>query len=147
MGADGGSCVNLWKPEWRASHFRTQVSSVDGKTLVLLSLEESNGLDLPARRGCVRDRLRDVSEDVERFHQTRTVHRVCDFGGLEPVASEPGHTDHSLGTAYAVWTGMGVIGTVVIGIVYFGDPAGAARIILLMILVGSIIGLKLVSPV
>lgn len=52
-----------------------------------------------------------------------------------------------LGTAYAVWTGMGVIGTVVIGIVYFGDPAGAARIILLMILVGSIIGLKLVSPV
>lgn len=52
-----------------------------------------------------------------------------------------------LGTAYAVWTGMGVIGTVVIGIVYFGDPAGAARIVLLMILVGSIIGLKLVSPV
>lgn len=52
-----------------------------------------------------------------------------------------------LGTAYAVWTGMGVIGTVVIGIVYFGDPAGAARIVLLMILAGSIIGLKLVSPV
>ena len=53
----------------------------------------------------------------------------------------------SLGTAYSVWTGIGAIGTVVIGIVYFGDPAGAARIVLLMILVGSIIGLKLVSPV
>ncbi len=51
-----------------------------------------------------------------------------------------------LGTAYSVWTGIGVIGTVLIGIVYFGDPAGAARIVLLIILVGSIIGLMLVSP-
>lgn len=50
-----------------------------------------------------------------------------------------------LGTAYAVWTGIGVFGTAVIGIYYFGDPATTLRLVFLVLLIGSIIGLKLVS--
>ncbi|WP_137718534.1 DMT family transporter [Methylobacillus flagellatus] len=50
-----------------------------------------------------------------------------------------------LGTAYAVWTGIGALGTVIVGIVAFGDPAGTLRILFLLLLIASIIGLKLVS--
>ena len=50
-----------------------------------------------------------------------------------------------LGTSYAVWTGIGAAGTVIIGIFYFGEPASALRLTFLVTLIGSIIGLKLVS--
>lgn len=51
-----------------------------------------------------------------------------------------------LGTGYAVWTGIGAFGTAVIGIVFFRDPATLGRIFFLALLIGSIIGLKLVDP-
>lgn len=50
-----------------------------------------------------------------------------------------------IGTAYAVWTGIGAVGTVLIGIVAFKDPASFWRIFFIITLVGSIIGLKAVS--
>jgi quaternary ammonium compound-resistance protein SugE len=50
-----------------------------------------------------------------------------------------------LGTAYAVWTGIGAVGTAVLGMVFFRDPVSAARIFFLLLLVGSIVGLKVVS--
>lgn len=50
-----------------------------------------------------------------------------------------------LGTAYAVWTGIGAFGTAIIGIFVFGDPATTLRLLFLVLLIGSIIGLKLVS--
>ena len=50
-----------------------------------------------------------------------------------------------LGTSYAVWTGIGAAGTVLIGILWFGEPATAWRLAFLVTLVGSIIGLKLVG--
>ena len=50
-----------------------------------------------------------------------------------------------LGTAYAVWTGLGAFGTAVIGIVFFKDSSDTWRLIFLTILIGSIIGLKFVS--
>jgi quaternary ammonium compound-resistance protein SugE len=50
-----------------------------------------------------------------------------------------------LGTAYAVWTGIGALGTAVIGIYFFSDPATTMRLVFLILLIGSIIGLKLVS--
>jgi len=53
--------------------------------------------------------------------------------------------DIPLGTAYAVWTGIGAAGTVLIGTFVYGEPAGTVRLLLLMVLIGSIIGLKLVS--
>lgn len=50
-----------------------------------------------------------------------------------------------LGTAYAIWTGIGVFGTVTIGIVFFHDPTGWARLTFLSGLLICLIGLKLVS--
>lgn len=50
-----------------------------------------------------------------------------------------------LGTAYAVWTGMGAAGTVLVGIAWFGEPSTTIRLVLLVVLVGSIVGLKLTS--
>lgn len=50
-----------------------------------------------------------------------------------------------IGTAYAVWTGIGAIGTVLIGIFVFKEPATFWRIFFLTTLIASIIGLKFVS--
>lgn len=50
-----------------------------------------------------------------------------------------------LGTAYAVWTGIGAVGTVLMGIVFFKEPATLMRIVFISTLIGSIIGLKAVS--
>ena len=50
-----------------------------------------------------------------------------------------------MGTAYAVWTGIGAVGTAILGIVLFGDPAGAARIACIGLIVAGIVGLKLAT--
>ncbi len=50
-----------------------------------------------------------------------------------------------IGTAYAVWTGIGAVGTVVVGIVFFKEPTTLLRLFFLLTLIGSLIGLKLVS--
>jgi len=50
-----------------------------------------------------------------------------------------------VGTAYAVWTGIGAVGTAVLGIVLMGDPATAARLGSIGLIVAGIIGLKLVT--
>ena len=50
-----------------------------------------------------------------------------------------------IGTAYAVWTGIGAFGTAVVGIVFFKESADFWRVFFLVTLIGSIIGLKLVS--
>jgi quaternary ammonium compound-resistance protein SugE len=51
-----------------------------------------------------------------------------------------------LGTAYAVWTGIGVVGTAVLGILLFKEPATAARLLCLGLIVTGILGLRLLSP-
>ena len=53
--------------------------------------------------------------------------------------------DLSLGTAYAVWTGIGAFGTAAIGMLVFEDPTTFWRVLFLTTLIGSIIGLRLVS--
>ena len=50
-----------------------------------------------------------------------------------------------MGTAYAVWTGIGAVGTAICGIILFGDPATAARIGSIGLIVAGIVGLKLVT--
>lgn len=50
-----------------------------------------------------------------------------------------------IGTAYTVWTGIGAVGTVLIGILVFKEPVGFWRVFFLFTLVGSIIGLKAIS--
>ena len=49
-----------------------------------------------------------------------------------------------LGTAYAVWAGIGAAGTAIVGIALFGEVASLPRLLLLMGLIGCIVGLKLV---
>ena len=50
-----------------------------------------------------------------------------------------------IGTAYAVWTGIGAVGTVLVGILVFKEPATFLRLLFIITLIGSIIGLKAVS--
>lgn len=50
-----------------------------------------------------------------------------------------------LGTAYAVWTGIGTVGTALLGIVLFREPASALRLVCIGLIVAGIVGLKLVS--
>ncbi|MGH8687241.1 MAG: quaternary ammonium compound efflux SMR transporter SugE [Burkholderiales bacterium] len=51
-----------------------------------------------------------------------------------------------IGTAYAVWTGIGATGTVALGILLFSEPATALRLLFVAMIVGGIVGLKLVTP-
>ena len=51
-----------------------------------------------------------------------------------------------LGTAYAVWTGVGTVGTAILGIVLFRESADPARILCIGLIVAGIAGLKLASP-
>jgi len=48
-----------------------------------------------------------------------------------------------IGTAYAVWTGIGAAGTFLIGILWFGDPAGLLRFLSFALIVLGVVGLKL----
>ena len=50
-----------------------------------------------------------------------------------------------VGTAYAVWTGIGAVGTVILGIALFNNPANAARLVCVGLIVAGILGLKLTS--
>lgn len=51
-----------------------------------------------------------------------------------------------VGTAYAVWVGVGAVGTVILGIALFGEPANTARLISVSLIIAGIIGLKLATP-
>ncbi|MBR0696088.1 quaternary ammonium compound efflux SMR transporter SugE [Bradyrhizobium lablabi] len=50
-----------------------------------------------------------------------------------------------IGTAYAVWTGIGAVGTAALGIILFGEPATALRLASIGLIVTGIVGLKLVA--
>ncbi|NUZ04980.1 quaternary ammonium compound efflux SMR transporter SugE [Piscinibacter koreensis] len=54
--------------------------------------------------------------------------------------------DLPVGTAYAVWTGIGAVGTAIAGIVLFGDAASPARLGCLGLIAAGIVGLEVVSP-
>ncbi len=51
-----------------------------------------------------------------------------------------------LGTAYAVWTGIGAVGTAILGIYLFGESREIARFVCIGLIVAGIVGLKLVTP-
>ena len=52
-----------------------------------------------------------------------------------------------MGTAYAVWTGIGAVGTVIVGIALFKEPSDFWRIFFIFLLIGSILGLKFMHAV
>ena len=51
-----------------------------------------------------------------------------------------------VGTAYAVWVGVGAIGTALLGIVLLGEPANTGRLVSLALILAGIVGLKLATP-
>lgn len=51
-----------------------------------------------------------------------------------------------VGTAYSVWVGVGAVGTVILGIVLFGESASPARLVSVALIVAGIVGLKLATP-
>ena len=51
------------------------------------------------------------------------------------------------GTAYAVWTGIGAVGSIIVGMLIFSEPTDPVRIICLTLIVAGMVGLKLNSPV
>ena len=59
--------------------------------------------------------------------------------GLLEVASR----SIPMGTAYAVWGGIGAVGTVVVGLIWFAEPSSLIRILLILVIVAAIAGLRL----
>lgn len=51
-----------------------------------------------------------------------------------------------LGTAYAVWTGIGTIGTAVLGIILFDEPVALLRLLCIVLIVTGVVGLRLLTP-
>jgi quaternary ammonium compound-resistance protein SugE len=51
-----------------------------------------------------------------------------------------------VGTGYAVWTGIGAVGTVIVGMALLGEPRDAARMVCILLILIGILGLKLFSP-
>ena len=62
----------------------------------------------------------------------------ADGGGAESLP---------FGTAYAVWTGIGAVGSIIVGILIYSEPADPVRIVCLALIVAGMVGLKLNSPV
>lgn len=52
-----------------------------------------------------------------------------------------------VGTAYAIWVGVGAVGTVILGIILLGEPLNLYRILSVALIVGGIVGLKLTTPI
>lgn len=65
---------------------------------------------------------------------------VASVGLLGPALRTP-----PVGTAYAVWTGIGTVGTALLGVTVFGEPATAARLACIGLIVPGMLGLKLVA--
>ncbi|PJI43833.1 quaternary ammonium compound efflux SMR transporter SugE [Ferrovibrio sp.] len=51
-----------------------------------------------------------------------------------------------IGTAYAIWTGIGTVGTAILGIYLFGESAAVLRLVCIGLIVAGIVGLKVVTP-
>jgi quaternary ammonium compound-resistance protein SugE len=51
-----------------------------------------------------------------------------------------------IGTAYAVWTGIGAVGTALVGMLLLGEPRDVARVACILLIVAGIVGLRLLAP-
>ncbi|HEX8448615.1 MAG TPA: multidrug efflux SMR transporter [Allosphingosinicella sp.] len=72
------------------------------------------------------------------------------FGFLASVTLSMGLLERAardipMGTAYAIWGGIGAAGTVLVGILWFGEPVNSVRILLLLGLIACIVGLRLTA--
>jgi quaternary ammonium compound-resistance protein SugE len=65
--------------------------------------------------------------------------------GLSMALLELASRTIAMGTAYAVWTGIGALGTVLVGTIWFGEPIAPARILLIFGLIACIVGLRVTA--
>jgi quaternary ammonium compound-resistance protein SugE len=79
---------------------------------------------------------------------TRPVPSVLTLGAMTASVVLLGIAMKSLpvGTSYAVWVGVGAVGTAILGMVLFGESANAGRLVSLGLIVAGIVGLKLATP-
>ena len=83
----------------------------------------------------------DPTADVEGFDAASKAAILASFGLMSiALKSLP------FGTAYAVWTGIGAAGSIVIGMTLYGEPASGVRVLCLSMIVAGMIGLKLSTP-
>ena len=86
-----------------------------------------------------------IHEAFRRLHPS-PLHRPDPHrSGAELSLSLPATRVLPLGTAYAIWTGIGAVGAVVVGIVIFKEPVTALRMVFVVLLLTGIIGLKATS--
>ena len=65
--------------------------------------------------------------------------------GISMALLELASRSIAMGTAYAVWGGIGAVGTVIVGLAWFGEPATTVRMLLILAIVAAIAGLKLTA--
>ncbi len=84
------------------------------------------------------------SDGLTRFWPTgATVAAIALSFGLMAIALK----SLPFGTAYAVWTGIGATGSIILGMVIYSEPADPVRVLCLTLIVAGMVGLKLNSPV
>ena len=84
------------------------------------------------------------SDGLSRFWPTAaTLAAIALSFGLMAIALK----SLPFGTAYAVWTGIGAVGSIVVGMLVYGESADPLRLLCLTLIVAGMIGLKLNSPV
>src|SRR3546814_8432906 len=105
-----------------------------------------HGMVLPAAGRRVRDRLRDRPEIHRRLHPAVAERGDRGRGRGQPVAADPGAAHDPVGTAYAIWTGIGAVGVATVGILVFAESASPARLACLALIVAGVVGLKAVPP-
>jgi len=85
---------------------------------------------------------------INKFNKDRNIlsafYMIAGFG-LSFVFLSLAMKTLPMGTAYAVWTGIGASGGAILGMIFYGEPRNAARILFIAMVLGSAVGLKLVS--
>ena len=95
--------------------------------------------------GCLETLWATALEASRNFHRLgpSLLFLVALAGSMAGLAYAVAHIP--LGTAYAVWVGIGAVGTAVYGMAVLGDPVTAARLLCLLLIVGGVVGLKLLQ--
>jgi quaternary ammonium compound-resistance protein SugE len=124
---------------WRRATYRRHVSTRAAKTVSgWLALVGAGLLEIAWAFGLK------YSDGLTRFWPTAaTLLAIALSFALMAVALK----SLPFGTAYAVWTGIGAVGSIIVGMLIFSEPTDPVRIICLTLIVAGMVGLKLNSPV
>lgn len=95
--------------------------------------------------GCLEVAFTTAIRHTDGFTRLRPTLLVLLLAGMSFALVAKATATIPLGTAYAVWGALGVIGTAVVGIFYFNEPVTLSRVALLGMIVTSVVGLKLVT--